>query len=86
MFHAHDAGQDRLGIGLFRRRAYAGIMSDTRRPADSVDWRPWWTSTLSSNPVKVLESTVRALTPGGRVVLVEYGGDDLNVPISRRTR
>jgi len=40
---------------------------------------------LSSNPVKVLESTVRALTPGGRVVLVEYGGDDLNVPISRRT-
>jgi len=37
MFHAHDAGQDRLGIGLFRRRAYAGIMSDTRRPADSVD-------------------------------------------------
>ena len=36
-----------------------------------------------SHPREVMESVVNGLKPGGRVVLVEYRGEDVKVPIKR---
>lgn len=34
-------------------------------------------------PFEMAEAMVRALKPGGRLVLVEYRGEDPNVPIKK---
>lgn len=59
-----------------------GAVDDTRLPADSVDVALLVDAYHEfSHPREMMESIVRALRPGGRVVLVEYRGEDPSIPI-----
>ena len=59
-----------------------GTTSDPRLPAEGVD-----TMLMVDvyhefdQPYEMVESMLRGLKPGGRIVLVEYRGEDPNVPI-----
>lgn len=60
----------------------AGAVDDTRLPAGSVDLAIMVDVYHELEfPFEVLDSIVRALKPGGRVVFVEYRGEDPDVPI-----
>jgi SAM-dependent methyltransferase len=59
-----------------------GGTDDVRLPPDSVDLAVLVDVYHElAYPYEVLRSLVRALKPGGRVVLVEYRGEDPDVPI-----
>ena len=61
-----------------------GTVTDTKLPANSVDvvlmvdvYHEF------DHPYEMMQSIVRALKPGGRIVWVEYRGEDPEVPIKR---
>jgi ubiquinone/menaquinone biosynthesis C-methylase UbiE len=59
-----------------------GTVDDARLPAGSVDLAIMVDVYHELEyPHEVMESIVRALKPGGRLVFVEYRGEDENVPI-----
>lgn len=59
-----------------------GSITDVRLPGNSVDLAFIVDAYHEfSHPVEMGESLVRALKPGGRLVLIEYRGEDSRVPI-----
>lgn len=61
-----------------------GTERDTNLPAGTVDAVLMVDAYHEfSYPVEMMESIVRALKPGGRVILVEYRGEDPDVPIKK---
>ncbi len=59
-----------------------GSITDVRLPANSVDLAFIVDAYHEfSHPVEMGQSLVRALKPGGRLVLIEYRGEDPDVPI-----
>jgi ubiquinone/menaquinone biosynthesis C-methylase UbiE len=59
-----------------------GTVTDTRLPANSVDMVLMVDVYHEfDHPYEMMQSIVRGLKPGGRVVWVEYRGEDPNVPI-----
>lgn len=59
-----------------------GSITDVRLPANSVDLAFIVDAYHEfSHPVEMGKSLVRALKPGGRLVLIEYRGEDPDVPI-----
>lgn len=87
---AVDIQQEMLDV-IASRVAAAGITNvtpvlateqDPRLPAGAVDLVLFVDAYHEfSHPREVMEAVVRALKPGGRVVLVEYRGEDPTVPI-----
>ncbi len=68
--------------GFTNVKTHKGIPEDTRLPADSI--------TVAfivdayhefSHPWEMMRSIVKALKPGGRLILLEYRGEDPEVPI-----
>ncbi|HET6568741.1 MAG TPA: class I SAM-dependent methyltransferase [Rhodothermales bacterium] len=63
-------------------RPILGTPTDPNLPDDSVDVALIVDSYHEfSNPYEMMLHVVRALTPGGRLVLVEYRGEDPTIPI-----
>ena len=61
-----------------------GTETDTRLPANSVDVVLFVDAYHEfSYPREMMESIVKGLKPGGRVVQIEYRGEDPNIPIKR---
>ena len=59
-----------------------GTITDPKLPANGVDLTLMIDAYHEfSNPREMGEALVRSLKPGGRIVLVEYRGEDPNVPI-----
>jgi SAM-dependent methyltransferase len=59
-----------------------GTIEDTRLPAGTVDLVIMVDAYHEfSHPREMMESIVKGLAPGGRVVFLEYRGEDPNVPI-----
>jgi ubiquinone/menaquinone biosynthesis C-methylase UbiE len=70
------------GCGVDNVVPVLGTVDDTRLPADSVDLVLMVDAYHEfSHPREMMDSIVRALRPGGRVVLVEYRAEDPSVPI-----
>ena len=70
--------------GLENIVAVQGSAEDVRLPAGSVDLAVLVDVYHElAFPFEVMQSVVRALKPGGRVVLVEYRGEDPAVPIKK---
>ncbi|MBL8190668.1 MAG: class I SAM-dependent methyltransferase [Acidobacteria bacterium] len=71
----------------FKAENVAGILStetDTKLPANSVDVVLFVDAYHEfSYPREMMESIVKGLKPGGRVVQIEYRGEDPDVPIKR---
>ncbi|HQR33900.1 MAG TPA: class I SAM-dependent methyltransferase [Blastocatellia bacterium] len=71
----------------FKADNVTGILStetDTKLPAASVDVVLFVDAYHEfSYPREMMESIVKGLKPGGRVVQIEYRGEDPNVPIKR---
>lgn len=68
--------------GLENVEAVQGSVSDPNLPEDAVDLALIVDAYHEfSHPREMMEGIVRALRPGGRVVLVEYRGEDPSVPI-----
>jgi len=75
--------ENRSKEGGFKNvKTHKGIPEDTRLPADSI--------TVAfivdayhefSHPWEMIRSIVKALRPGGRLILLEYRGEDPKVPI-----
>jgi SAM-dependent methyltransferase len=64
--------------------AVLGTETDTRLPADSVDIALLVDAYHEfSFPREMMESIFRGLKPGGRVVQIEYRGEDPEIPIKR---
>ena len=61
---------------------HLGSITDVGLPADSIDLAFIVDAYHEfSHPVEMGQSIVRALKPGGRLVLIEYRGEDPEVPI-----
>ncbi|MAS92478.1 MAG: SAM-dependent methyltransferase [Verrucomicrobiales bacterium] len=61
---------------------HLGTIEDTRLPADTVDLAIMVDAYHEfSHPREMLSSIVEGLKPGGRVVFLEYRGEDPSVPI-----
>lgn len=61
-----------------------GTEQDTKLPAEAVDLAFMVDAYHEfSYPREMMQSIVKALKPGGRVVLIEYRGEDPTVPIKR---
>ena len=59
-----------------------GTIEDTRLPADSVNLVIMVDAYHEfSHPREMMESIVKGLVPGGRVVFLEYRGENPEVPI-----
>lgn len=68
--------------GLANVIAVQGDVDDPGLPPESIDLALIVDSYHEfSHPAEMMAGIVRALRPGGRVVLVEYRGDDPSVPI-----
>jgi FkbM family methyltransferase len=68
--------------GIANIEAVLGTASDTRLPPSSIDLALFVDVYHELEyPVEAMASVVRALRPGGRVVLVEYRAEDPKVPI-----
>ncbi len=75
--------ENRVKEGGFKNvKTHKGIPEDTQLPADSI--------TVAfivdayhefSHPWEMIRSIVKALKPGGRLILLEYRGEDPKVPI-----
>ena len=60
-----------------------GTTTDPNLPADSIDAALIvFTYTQFSNPFEMMVNIRKSLKPGGRVVLVEYRGEDPTIPAS----
>ncbi len=71
--------------GVTNVETVLGSITDPNLPADSVDVALFVDAYHEfSHPYEMMVSIRRALKPGGRVVLVEYRGEDPNVPIRPR--
>lgn len=69
--------------GLKNVRPILGTVEDPNLPRDSVDVALIvFTYTQFSHPREMMLNIRNALKPGGRVVLVEYRGEDPTVPVS----
>lgn len=63
-------------------QAVLGTITDARLPADTLDLAIMVDVYHEfDHPYEMMQSIVRALKPGGRIVWVEYRGEDPNVPI-----
>ncbi|MBS1786811.1 MAG: class I SAM-dependent methyltransferase [Acidobacteria bacterium] len=89
---AVDIQPEMLSIIENRRKQYKadnvrtiqGTETDTKLPAASVDVVLFVDAYHEfSYPREMMESIVKALKPGGRVVQLEYRGEDPDVPIKR---
>ena len=61
-----------------------GSEQDTKLPANSIDAVLLVDAYHEfSYPKEMMESIVRSLRPGGRVIQIEYRAEDENVPIKR---
>ena len=61
-----------------------GTESDTKLPAEAVDLAFMVDAYHEfSYPLEMMQSIVKSLKPGGRVVLIEYRGEDPTVPIKK---
>lgn len=70
----------RRGVGNIR--PVKGTVEDPNLPDDSVDVALIvFTYTQFSHPHEMMVNIRRALEPGGRVVLVEYRGEDPTIPV-----
>ena len=70
--------------GITNVEPILGVVADPNLPAASVDLALMVDAYHEfSHPREMMEGIVRALKPGGRVVLVEYRGEDPTVPIKR---
>jgi transglutaminase-like putative cysteine protease/ubiquinone/menaquinone biosynthesis C-methylase UbiE len=69
-------------LGVKNVEPVLGRIDDPKLPAGSVDAALFVDAYHEfSHPREMMEAVVRALKPGGRVVLVEYRAEDPNVPI-----
>jgi SAM-dependent methyltransferase len=61
-----------------------GTETDPKLPAGEIDVALFVDAYHEfSYPREMMESIVRSLRPGGRIVLIEYRGEDADVPIKR---
>lgn len=90
--YAVDIQPQMLAIIEGRKKSYQagnvvtvlGEEADTRLPANSVDAVLLVDAYHEfSYPYEMMESIVRSLRPGGRVILIEYMGEDPDIPIKR---
>ncbi|MGV3558025.1 class I SAM-dependent methyltransferase [Larkinella arboricola] len=78
----NDLNQTRKKTGLTNVQAVLGTITDPKLPANGVDLAILIDAYHEfSHPREMMTNIVRALRPGGRVVLVEYRAEDPNVPI-----
>ena len=76
--------QRKASTGAVNVIALLGTEMDTRLPAQAVDVALLVDAYHEfSFPREMMESIVRSLKPGGRVVQVEYRAEDADVPIKR---
>lgn len=69
--------------GVSNVRPVLGTIRDPNLPSDSVDVALIvFTYTQFSHPREMMVNIRKALKPGGRVVLVEYRGEDPTIPVS----
>lgn len=69
--------------GVKNVRPVLGTVEDPNLPADSVDVAVIvFTYTQFSHPREMMLNIRNSLKPGGRVVLVEYRGEDPTIPVS----
>jgi len=62
--------------------AHKGEIQDTKLPENAIDMAFMVDAYHEfSHPREMMESIVKALKPGGRLILLEYRGEDPNVPI-----
>ncbi|MGA0559520.1 class I SAM-dependent methyltransferase [Larkinella sp. VNQ87] len=77
-----DLNRTKKKTGLSNVEAVLGTITDPKLPANSVDLALLVDAYHEfSHPREMMTQIVRALKPGGRVVLVEYRAEDPNVPI-----
>ena len=70
--------------GVDNIQTILSVETDPRLPLNSVDLVLIVDAYHEfSHPREVMDGIIRGLRPGGRVVLVEYRGEDPNVPIKR---
>jgi ubiquinone/menaquinone biosynthesis C-methylase UbiE len=88
--YAVDIQDEMLAIIESRKKALnasnvislKGTEQDTRLPENSVDVALMVDAYHEFNyPREMMESLTRSLKPGGRVILIEYRGEDASVPI-----
>ena len=89
---AVDIQQEMLSIIESRKKQFnadnivtiQGTETDTKLPANSVDVVLFVDAYHEfSYPREMMESIVKGLKPGGRIVQIEYRGEDPDVPIKR---
>ena len=72
----------RKARGISNVETVLGTIEDPRLPTESIDWAVMVDAYHEfSQPREMMQAIVRALRPGGRVALVEYRGEDPEVPI-----
>ena len=70
------------GIGVTNVETHLGTIEDTRLPAESIDMALMVDAYHEfSHPREMMVSLYKALRPGGRIILLEYRGEDPSVPI-----
>ncbi|GAB3315332.1 class I SAM-dependent methyltransferase [Larkinella ripae] len=78
----NDLNQTRKKTGVVNVEPVLGTITDPKLAASSIDMALLVDAYHEfSHPHEMMTSIVRALKPGGRVVLVEYRAEDPNVPI-----
>ena len=79
-----DTVRDRMAqAGISNVVPVLGTATDPNLPADSIDVALIvFTYTQFSNPFEMMVNIRKSLKPGGRVVLVEYRGEDPTIPAS----
>ena len=82
MLAAIEAREEELGVENVE--TVLGTVEDPRLPPSSIDGAILVDAYHEfSHPREMMEGIVRALRPGGRVYLVEYRGEDPEVPMLR---
>lgn len=81
-FSGQFEGIDGGKVEAAQHQACAGVVDDVKLPPASVDLALLVdVSHELEFPFEMIESVVRALKPGGRIVYVEYRAEDAKVPI-----
>jgi ubiquinone/menaquinone biosynthesis C-methylase UbiE len=76
--------QRKKALGAANVITTQGTETDPKLPAGEIDVALFVDAYHEfSYPREMMESIVRSLRPGGRVVLIEYRGEDADVPIKR---
>ncbi|NNC88099.1 MAG: class I SAM-dependent methyltransferase [Akkermansiaceae bacterium] len=69
-------------LGITNVDAHLGAVDDTKLPPESIDAALMVDAYHEfSHPREMMQSLVKALRPGGRVILLEYRAEDRRVPI-----